>query len=115
MSKAQSNMFRISDVVMYLLLLCHGNDCQLRTSGMHAWGQLLVLQGKSLQVLLGDMPSDLAAQNLADGIWNGLSLRVSATAIILAGTLTAAVMHLLPSTPEFSNLTPPSRNCSFCC
>lgn len=48
------------------------------------------------QVLLADMPADLASKNLAEGIWKGLSLRVQGAAIATAITATAAVSHLLP-------------------
>jgi hypothetical protein len=49
-----------------------------------------------MQVHLGDMPADLAAKNLADGIWKGLSLRLQAAAAVTVVATTAAVTHVLP-------------------
>ena len=43
------------------------------------------------------MPANLAAKNLAEGIWQGLSTRLQAAAVVTAGVTTAAVSHLLPS------------------
>lgn len=49
-----------------------------------------------MQIHLGDMPSDLVGKDLAQGIWQGLSLRVQAAAAITAISATLAVTHTLP-------------------
>lgn len=50
-----------------------------------------------LQVLLGDMPADHAADTLASGVWAGLSMRISLAAVVGAVAISAAVTHVLPS------------------
>ena len=54
-----------------------------------------------LQVHLGDMPANLAAKNLADGIWEGLASRVAAAGAVVAAVATAAAAHAIPSAQMF--------------
>ena len=49
-----------------------------------------------LQIHLGDMPADLVGKDLTKGIWDGVSLRVQAAAVIAALSASLAVTHNLP-------------------
>ena len=43
------------------------------------------------------MPANLAAKNLADGIWEGLASRVATASVVVAAVATAAAAHVIPS------------------
>ena len=64
-----------------------------------AWREALEMASAhgGLQVHLGDMPANLAAKNLADGIWEGLASRVAAASVVVAAVATAAAAHVIPS------------------